>query len=246
MFAGPNGSGKTELIRHLPPKLLGIYFNPDEIERSVRLTGELDLAGLNIRTTEEEAIKHFTASPFLISGGFASNATELKFSNGKLDFRNVGMNSYFASVAVDFIREKLLSRQISFTFQTVMSHRRNIEWLKKAQSVGYQTYLYYVATDDPMINVSRVRARSTMGGVDVPEERVISNYYRSLELLNRTIPHTNRAYIFDNSSHANSRQQAWIAEIAEGREIEFKSAKIPVWFQRAVLDKRNSASSNQS
>jgi len=32
VFAGPNGSGKSTLKSVLPPPLLGVYLNPDEIE----------------------------------------------------------------------------------------------------------------------------------------------------------------------------------------------------------------------
>lgn len=36
MFAGPNGSGKSTLKTVLPPALLGVYINPDEIEQELR------------------------------------------------------------------------------------------------------------------------------------------------------------------------------------------------------------------
>jgi predicted ABC-type ATPase len=36
MFAGPNGSGKSTLKTVLPPELLGVYLNPDEIESQIR------------------------------------------------------------------------------------------------------------------------------------------------------------------------------------------------------------------
>lgn len=35
MFAGPNGSGKSTLKSVLPPELLGVYLNPDEIEQKI-------------------------------------------------------------------------------------------------------------------------------------------------------------------------------------------------------------------
>ena len=31
MFAGPNGSGKSTMKAELPPELLGVYVNPDEL-----------------------------------------------------------------------------------------------------------------------------------------------------------------------------------------------------------------------
>jgi predicted ABC-type ATPase len=39
MFAGPNGSGKSVLKSYLPEPLLGMYLNPDEIEKAVRECG---------------------------------------------------------------------------------------------------------------------------------------------------------------------------------------------------------------
>lgn len=43
MFAGPNGSGKSAIKDLLPKQLLGVYVNPDEIEKAIRDVGFLDL-----------------------------------------------------------------------------------------------------------------------------------------------------------------------------------------------------------
>jgi predicted ABC-type ATPase len=67
----------------------------------------------------------------------------------------------------------------------------------------------------------------------VPEEKIISRYERSLDLLLNAIRNTNRAYIFDNSGH----QQIWIAEITEGSNLEIRSNRMPSWFQSAVMNK---------
>ncbi len=34
MFAGPNGSGKSTINALVRPELLGIYINPDDIEKT--------------------------------------------------------------------------------------------------------------------------------------------------------------------------------------------------------------------
>jgi predicted ABC-type ATPase len=36
MFAGPNGSGKSTFKSIIRPELLGIFINPDEIEKEIR------------------------------------------------------------------------------------------------------------------------------------------------------------------------------------------------------------------
>lgn len=237
MFAGPNGPGKSELKKHLPPALLGVYLNPDEIEREIRKQGFLDLSAYGVAATDAKVLPFFDRSSFLISAGLVDQAKQLGFANGRLDFAKVAVNSYFASVAGDFLRQKLLERKVSFTFETVMSHPNKVALLEQAQRVGYRTYLYFIATDDPEINISRVRNRVELGGHSVPEGRIAPRYHRSLELLMDAVEHTNRGYVFDNSGH--NQDHTWLAEITDGRVLELKSDQIPAWFKRSVLDKIN-------
>jgi predicted ABC-type ATPase len=237
MFAGPNGSGKSVLKSYLPKTLLGVYLNADEIEAEVRKRGYLDMSTLGIRTITEEVLPVFTSSDFLTTHGLAEAASRLSFADDRLCFPAGVINSYFASVAADFLRQKLLAEQRSFTFETVMSHPSKVDLLKQAQAAGYRTYLYYVATDDPAINISRVENRVKLNGHDVPPDLVDKRYYRSLDLLISAIRHTNRAYIFDNSTDNADRTHTWLAEITEGRTLELKTDQIPAWFKRAVLDK---------
>ena len=60
MFAGPNGSGKSSLNQHLPKELLGIYLNPDELERQLRTTGVLDFGGrgLTAIARQSQTVRH--------------------------------------------------------------------------------------------------------------------------------------------------------------------------------------------
>jgi hypothetical protein len=157
MFAGPNGSGKSTLKSVLPKPLLGVYLNPDEIEQEIRSRGFLDFSAYGLSTTGEKVLSFFKSSSFLSSSGFADAAQNVSFAEGRLDFRRVKVNSYFASVAGDFLRQMFLEQKASFTLETVMSHHSKVELLMQAQTLGYRTYLYFVATDDPAINISRVR-----------------------------------------------------------------------------------------
>jgi predicted ABC-type ATPase len=161
----------------------------------------------------------------------------MSFAEGRLHFPSVVANSYFASVLVDFIRGKLLQARRTFTFETVMSHPGKVALLQKAQQAGYRTYLYYVATDDPEINLSRVANRVALNGHDVPAEKIIVRYYKSLELLIEAIRHSNRAYIFDNSTNNPMGTHTWLAEITNGHTLELKADQVPAWFKHAVLDK---------
>ncbi len=237
MFAGPNGSGKSRLKSALPLPLLGVFVGPDEIEDEIRRTGFLDFTPFNISPRPDEVIPFFAASSFLKSAGLGNVAQKLTFSANKLGFGGVRVDSYFASATADFVRQKLLSQRLSFTFETVMSHPDKVALLARAQVIGYRTYLYFVATDDPAINVSRVQNRVALGGHAVPEAKIAPRYHRSLDLLMDAIRHSHRAYIFDNSTDNADRKHTWLAEITNGRTLELKTNLMPAWFRHAVLDK---------
>jgi predicted ABC-type ATPase len=233
MFAGPNGSGKSTFKTILRRELLGIYINPDEIEKEIKDRGFLDLAFYQVYTNEEEILNFFKKSSVLKKAECLDDVLNLRFNDQKLSFHNVGINAYFATVAADFIRQKLFTASKSFTFETVMSFPDKIDLLKSAQAKGYRTYLYYVATEDPSINISRVQYRVKKGGHSVPTDKIVQRYYRSLELLVEAVRATHRAYIFDNSTH----EHVWLAEVTDGHSMELKTKELPDWFKKYFLDK---------
>lgn len=237
MFAGPNGSGKSSLKSVLARKLLGIYINPDEIEASIKSNDFLNFNDFAIETSESEIRDFFLDSTLLRKADLLTEAENLRFSDNRLSFFNVEVNSYFASVAADFIRQKLIIARQSFSFETVMSSPDKVQLLGKSRQLDYRNYLYFVATDDFNINISRVEHRVKSGGHNVPTDKIIARYGRSLDLLWSAIKMTDRAYIFDNSG----REMLWIAEITGAAQIEFKSDAMPFWFQQYVLDKAQTA-----
>ncbi len=230
MFAGPNGSGKSTFKSIIRPELLGIFINPDEIEKDMQQYDFLDFGHYQIQTTEEEVLDFFINSPLLKAADLLDDAHSLRFNDGKLSFFYAGVNAYFASVAADFIHHKLIECSKSFTFETLMSSTDKVKLLQKAQSRGYQTYLYYIATEDPAINISRVRYRTRIKNNSVSEDTIISSYKRSLDLLKQAIPFTNHAYIFDNSTNG----KIWLAEIKNGHSLEMKTGLVPSWFKKAL------------
>lgn len=237
MFAGPNGSGKSTLKSVIRPDLLGIYINPDELEAGIRRDDFLDFNPFNIRTSHNEVLDFFLGSTLLSKADLLDAAAALSFDDNRLIFSAVKINSYFASVAADFIRQKLISAGKSFSFETVMSSPDKVQLLAKSRQVGYRNYLYFVATDDPNINISRVEHRVQKGGHDVPNEKIVARYQRSLDLLWDAIQLTDRAYIFDNSGD----KLLWLAEITAARHVEIKSDFDLFWFQKYIVDKSSSA-----
>lgn len=157
----------------------------------------------------------------------------ITFEDNCISFSATEPNSYIASIASSLIREQLIASQTSFTFETVMSSEDKIQVMRAARDAGFKNYLYYIATDDPTINVQRVQNRVNIGGHPVPEDKICQRYYRSLELLVSAIKLTDRAFLFDNSGN----EAIWIAEVTPEGEIETKVEELPDWFYNSIVQK---------
>ena len=103
----------------------------------------------------------------------------------------------------DRLREDCLERRQSFSFETVMSHPSKIDILQRARRLGYTNVLYFVCTESPALNIARVRQRVSQGGHDVPEERIVERYKRTLALLPEAIAACDRAVLYDNTYRAS-------------------------------------------
>lgn len=232
MFAGPNGSGKTTIKNELPQSLFQVYVNPDEIEKSISQSGVFDLSPFHIAFSTQELQSVLTGSEFLRANGLAEAASTITCRESVIDFGELAMNSYYASVLSDAIRRRLLASSISFTFETVMSSRDKVELLREARSMGYRTYLYFLSTEDPSVNVDRVRNRVTEGGHSVPVDKIVARWSRSMSLVREAVRHTNRAFFFDTSES----DSCFVAEITEGTEVELKTAAMPRWFRKFLWE----------
>jgi predicted ABC-type ATPase len=233
MFAGPNGSGKSTLKSVIEPYLLGFYINPDEIEKELLDKGFYNLNSLPFEISVSEIIEFFQNSGLYPKLSFSINHENLQIENNYLFFLKIPINSYLSAIFSDFLRHKFLENQISFTFETVMSSDDKVALLDKAQSLGFRTYLYYVSTEDPQINISRVSNRVNLGGHNVPKDKIVQRYYRSLDLLLKAIKYSNRAYLFDNSGASKK----FIASIEEGKSIDIQVDTLPEWFEKYVINK---------
>jgi predicted ABC-type ATPase len=228
VFAGPNGSGKTTIIKSLISEIpFGIYVNADDIESLLRESRVLLFNTFQLKISELEIQSFFKNSQFApIKRNEPDLWENLKVIENILHINTI-VDSYLAADLAEFIRQKLLENQISFTYETVMSHRSKLDFLKKAKDSGYKIYLYYVATEDPRINVSRVNFRVIQHGHFVEPDLIEKRYYKSLKLLKEAIITSDRAFIWDNSSNASNL----FAEIIDGRDVKILDIEnVPNWF----------------
>lgn len=227
VIAGPNGSGKSTLKSLLRPEWLGPYINPDDIEASIRERGVFAFDTFGVSVPANEIRLRLLASTLLQIAGLSPEVSQLRVSENEIGFAEVSVNSYWASVIADIARNKLLENKRSLTFETVMSSPDKVAFMKLAQESGFRTYLYFIATQNPVINMARIRHRVQMGGHDVPTDKIVSRYHRSIELLGAAIKASHRSFLFDNSG----REAVLIAEITNGTDYKLMTDRRPQWFR---------------
>lgn len=142
------------------------------------------------------------------------------------------INSYHAAAVAQYVRSILIERGEDFAFESVFSHPAKLDELAGAVAKGYRLYLYYVCTEDPLINIERVSLRVELGGHNVSTEKIISRYERRLSLLPSIVQHCYRAFFFDNSGL--HQEAAYVANFwAETEEVIFTEDQIPLWLAKA-------------
>ncbi|MFH1025129.1 MAG: zeta toxin family protein, partial [Nitrospirota bacterium] len=109
------------------------------------------------------------------------------------------LTAYEAALEAENQRNAALVERKSFSVETVMSTYDKIEFLIKAKVLGYEIYLVFITTQDPLINVRRVEDRVYKGGHDVPSDKTMSRYDKSMKLLPEALKLADIARIYNNS-----------------------------------------------
>ena len=209
LFAGPNGSGKTSLFESLKRRGIihtELYINADRIERELKDSLNFNFNAYRIKVSQQDFLNHIKKSTLFLEKIKDENfITQVSIQAGVLQIQlpSGEVNSYHASFIASYLVEKLFETNQSFCFETVMSHQSKIAILEIAKLKGYKTYLYFVYTDNPELNVARVKLRALMGLHDVNPETVRSRYKRSFDLLPQALAISDEAYIINNSDNFN-------------------------------------------
>jgi predicted ABC-type ATPase len=244
VFAGPNGSGKSTIVDSVReykanghPIDFGIYINADEIAVALR-KGEFSFAPYQIQATKKEFElivydsgllgDEFPEKKFLSAFSFQKNS--VKLTDPKADER-------MAQILADFLRKKLLAEKKKFSFETVFSHDGKLDILRQAARAGYKVYLYFVSTESPEFNIERVGIRKSKGGHDVPTDKIVNRYYRSLDLLYEASQICYQAFFYDNTGPKPDLFAHFKIVKGVKKWDPIINEKIPGWFVKYYLDK---------
>lgn len=97
------------------------------------------------------------------------------------------------------MRYQCIDRGQSLLFETVLSSDEKVHFIQHAKEAGYFVRLFFVGTDHPSINASRIAHRVMEGGHDVPISKIISRYSKSIANCCCASKIVDRLYVYDNS-----------------------------------------------
>lgn len=244
VFAGPNGSGKSTMYRQVRDTVvndraidLGVYVNPDDIAKALRTQGHLDLSGYTI----DQGSNGFAA--FAHSSGLVIGKSDQEWfrTTHIWDRNEIGVKhrrdiDRYAQLLSQYIVDSLLLERKKCSFETVFSHSSKLRTMRTARSLGYKVYLYYICTNDPEINIDRVKTRVKQGGHDVPKRKIVERYRRSLGQLPAAIELCYHAFMFDNTGPGSAPVVfAEMKKDSRGMFWATESNLIPDWFIRHYL-----------
>jgi len=113
-------------------------------------------------------------------------AKQLEFVNADLIAR--GLSPYdpdsvsieAGKIALKRIKE-LIANKISFTWETTMSGRTAVGWLRDARDAGYSLKAYFLWVCEPEITIGRIKQRVVEGGHNIEEEVSRRRFYKTVQ-----------------------------------------------------------------
>jgi len=104
-----------------------------------------------------------------------------------------------AAILSTEIRENCLEKKTGLLFETVLSSSEKVDYILRAKKAGYFVRLFFVGTDSPVINSGRIARRVMEGGHDVPINKIVSRFSRSIANCCKLASEVDRLYVYDNS-----------------------------------------------
>jgi len=152
----------------------------------------------------------------------------LRFINTDVLARELEFDPYAAARVADALRRELVERRESFVFETVFSDPvgDKLTFLKEAADAGYTVVLCFIGISGPEVSEQRVAMRVSQGGHDVPAEKLVTRFPRTLANLKTAIRDLPNVWIFDNDDLRSPFRLVAVFEDGQGMKLK---QPVPKW-----------------
>ncbi|MEO8021316.1 AAA family ATPase [Polaromonas sp.] len=131
-------------------------------------------------------------------------------------------------------RAAKLAREESFVSETVFSHESKLALIDEAIAQDYVVALYIVALDDPQRLLDRVQRRVQEGGHDVPSDKILARYPRTLENLSKAIGLASVAYLYEGRELDEGGP--FMVAMCQGSKVTIFVDQLPQWARTVLGD----------
>ncbi len=158
----------------------------------------------------------------------------LPFLNADRLASETGMGAYEAAAGIAGLCRVLVEHRTGFVTETVLSDPvgEKVEFFANAEGSGFDVHLIYIGITDAAMSARRVESRARAGGHDVPREKILDRYERTLVNLERAIARLSRVSVYDNSTY--DEPYRFVAEFRSGKLKEGSIKKVPDWARRIL------------
>jgi len=157
----------------------------------------------------------------------------LQFINADVIAKELNLDAYAAAKVAASLREELVRQRESFIFETVFSDPAGdkLAFFQEAAAVGFTVVLCFIGISNPGISNERVVFRRLKGGHDVPADKLITRFPRTLENLRRSIRELPFVLVYDNDDLNDPYRQVAVFEAGHAVEL---ADDLPVWLQEML------------
>jgi predicted ABC-type ATPase len=127
----------------------------------------------------------------------------------------------------DSRRETLLHAKVGFVSETVFSHESKLALITQAQATGFDVVLYVVSLDDPQRLLARVSQRVREGGHNVPAQRILERYPRTMANLKKAVRLADLAFVYDAAEVQKGAHL--LVAMCEKSKTTLLTGKRPAW-----------------
>ena len=154
--------------------------------------------------------------------------TGLRLVNADVIGREMGLGDQTAMRVTTALRDAFVRARESFVFETVFSDPvgDKLAFLQESVRSGYTVVLCYIGIDDSETSEQRVAMRVSQGGHDVPSDRLVSRFPRTLLNLKTAITALPVVWVFDNQDLRRPFRKVGVFE--SGRAV-FLATRLPAW-----------------
>ncbi len=154
----------------------------------------------------------------------------LRFVNADEVARELAIDAYEAARIVTELRQELVRQRESFVFETVFSDPvgDKLSFLKAAAQSGYTVVLCYIGVSGPETSEQRVAMRVSQGGHDVPFEKIVDRFPRTMANLKAAIGELPHVLIFDNDDLAAPFRTA---AVVQNSRVIWSAHPLPTWLR---------------